>query len=321
MQAKGVSSLTSLADKIVFCQPGVVGGWLAAAPVNHWQLSFNDKWCMSHSASMHEMGHSLGLLHSGKGDDDYGDESGYMGYGAISANGPLKCFNAIKSWQLGWYSDRAVQVSSSSPTKVDLAGVVNYGLTTSDHAVLVNVDSGKYYMLYNQASLANSETGDAVNKVAIVAPVSSGSRLLAQLDVSNPRFTVNNYSNGNDLVVQVCHKSSNGGVDSIVLTIGLGQSYCNDNIPVVTTSSVDSSSIPSSSGSTSLAAAVSAAICKSGGEDCSSDAQCCGDAACLGPTSATRKCSPCLALFDSCSNNNECCGGMKCSSGYCRAAA
>jgi hypothetical protein len=78
MQAKGVSSLTSLADKVVFCQPGVVGGWLAVAPVNHWRMSFNDEWCTSLSASIHEMGHSIGLLHSGEGESDYGDTSGYM---------------------------------------------------------------------------------------------------------------------------------------------------------------------------------------------------------------------------------------------------
>jgi hypothetical protein len=78
MKARGVSSITSLADKVVFCQPGVVDGWLAVAPVNHWRLSFNDEWCTSLSASIHEMGHSLGLLHSGEGNSDYGDTSGYM---------------------------------------------------------------------------------------------------------------------------------------------------------------------------------------------------------------------------------------------------
>lgn len=310
MQVKGVSNVNSLADKIFFCHPGVVGGWLAVAPVNHWRLSFNDQWCVSHSATMHEFGHSLGLLHSGKGSDDYGDESGYMGYGVKSSTGPSKCFNGIKNWQLGWFSDRSVEVSSSSPTKVNLASFVDADSTTSEHTVLVKVD-GKYYIQYNRAKGMNSETGAAANMVTIVTAVTSGSRLVGQIDTSNSRFT-----GDNDLVVEVCSKNSNSGIDSVVLSIGSSKSYCSDSIPTIGSASAEAGG----SSGLSLEEAVAMATCKAGGESCSSDAQCCGDTACLGETSATRVCSSCLSLFEACSSNTECCGGMKCNSGFCRAS-
>lgn len=60
MQIKGVSDVSSLADKVFFCQPGVVGGWLAVSPVNHWRMNFNDEWCTSLSANIHEVRHARG---------------------------------------------------------------------------------------------------------------------------------------------------------------------------------------------------------------------------------------------------------------------
>ena len=39
---------------------------------------FNDLWAVSLSGTMHELGHTLSLLHSGEGDSKYGDQTGYM---------------------------------------------------------------------------------------------------------------------------------------------------------------------------------------------------------------------------------------------------
>jgi hypothetical protein len=78
---------------------------------------------------MHELGHTVGLIHSGAGPSAYGDESGYMvrpslayalhsatalhcvplpsdssilqGYGDKAVKWPRKCFNALNHWQLG----------------------------------------------------------------------------------------------------------------------------------------------------------------------------------------------------------------------------
>jgi hypothetical protein len=70
-----------LADKVMFCQPPGSGGWLANAGVNHWMSQYNNEWCLSLSANMHEIGHNLGLLHSSDYENpnvEYSDTSGYM---------------------------------------------------------------------------------------------------------------------------------------------------------------------------------------------------------------------------------------------------
>lgn len=60
-QALQVSSVATLADRVLFCvAPGTSVGWIASASVNHWRAVFNDEWCLSLSGTMHEMGHTLG---------------------------------------------------------------------------------------------------------------------------------------------------------------------------------------------------------------------------------------------------------------------
>ncbi|GKY90412.1 hypothetical protein MPSEU_000015000 [Mayamaea pseudoterrestris] len=79
-----VSSVSTLATRMmIVLPPGTLGTpWLSNAGVNYWRSTYNDKWAMSLSAGMHEIGHNLGLLHSGEGtldpDLSYGDKTGYM---------------------------------------------------------------------------------------------------------------------------------------------------------------------------------------------------------------------------------------------------
>jgi hypothetical protein len=91
---------------------------------------------------MHELGHTVGLIHSGAGPSVYGDESGYMvrpslanvlaardenssvlslsvafvvqGYGDKAVKWPRKCFNALNHWQLG------VSLGRQQPSGVDI---------------------------------------------------------------------------------------------------------------------------------------------------------------------------------------------------------
>jgi hypothetical protein len=78
-QATNVTSVALLADRILYCvAPGTADGWIASAAVNHWRAVFNEDWCLSLSGTMHELGHTLGLLHSGEDGNTYGDQTGYM---------------------------------------------------------------------------------------------------------------------------------------------------------------------------------------------------------------------------------------------------
>ena len=90
-------------DYVMICiPPGTSGSWVAYAYVNGWVSVYNDGWCNSLSAQMHEVGHNLGLAHSGES-ATYDDQSGMMGYSYNQDEGPVMCFNGVKSWQLDWY--------------------------------------------------------------------------------------------------------------------------------------------------------------------------------------------------------------------------
>lgn len=46
----------------------------AYAYINHYLSVYNDRWCESVSGQMHEIGHNLGLAHSGEGSNNYADQ-------------------------------------------------------------------------------------------------------------------------------------------------------------------------------------------------------------------------------------------------------
>lgn len=63
-------------DHVMIClPPGTNGNWIAYAYVSSWLSIYNDKMCSSMSAQMHEVGHNLGLAHSGES-GQYDDQSG-----------------------------------------------------------------------------------------------------------------------------------------------------------------------------------------------------------------------------------------------------
>jgi hypothetical protein len=52
-----LESVTELSDHVMMCLPPGTGDWAANAGVNYWRAHFNDQWCTSLSATMHELGH------------------------------------------------------------------------------------------------------------------------------------------------------------------------------------------------------------------------------------------------------------------------
>jgi hypothetical protein len=53
---RNVTDASELADRVVFCLPNGTGNWAARAAVRHWRAQFNDEWCTSLTATMHEIG-------------------------------------------------------------------------------------------------------------------------------------------------------------------------------------------------------------------------------------------------------------------------
>ena len=66
-------------DHVMVCVPPGTGSWVAWAYINHWLSVYNDDWCTSPSAGMHELGHNMNLGHSGES-SIYDDQTGMMGY-------------------------------------------------------------------------------------------------------------------------------------------------------------------------------------------------------------------------------------------------
>ena len=99
-----------------------------------------------------EIGHNLGLAHSGEGSDSYGDRTGMMGYSYTQDDGPEMCFNAPKNWQLGWYPEGAYTVVNNF-FEGKIFGIADYGAFINGD---LNVSNGEIIM----AKLIDSAAGE-----------------------------------------------------------------------------------------------------------------------------------------------------------------
>lgn len=165
------------ADFIIYCLPP--GTYVAARPgegiayayINHWLSVFDDEWCHSSSLLMHEIGHDMNLGHSNEDGQPYEDESGIMGASFPNKNGPRMCFNAAKSWQLGWYKDKGIAINSSGSTPCFdgiLHGIADYPIATTV-LLKVQTESNDYYINFNAKKGINRGTQEAGNMVTVVS--------------------------------------------------------------------------------------------------------------------------------------------------------
>jgi len=63
-----------------------------------------------------------------------------MGYSYSQSDTPVMCFNAAKSYQLGWYSDKVLEVNPlTSPfSQITLGSIVDYGTTSNPVVMKIN---------------------------------------------------------------------------------------------------------------------------------------------------------------------------------------
>jgi len=176
-EAKAVlGSLGSQFDHVMLCLPPGTktnGGWIGYAYLNHYLSVYNDKWCNYVSLQMHEIGHNMNLKHSGQDDDEYGDETGAMGYSSAYDDGPLMCFNAPKNWQLGWYSD-AQEIVTVDGWSGNLYGIADYGGTEIGSAGVIaqipaSIDGGTddWYVSFNRKAGINAGTSEGGDQVLV----------------------------------------------------------------------------------------------------------------------------------------------------------
>jgi Gametolysin peptidase M11 len=144
------------------------------------------------------------MLHSGKGNNEYGDQSGLMGYSYGQGNAPAMCFNGAKHAHLGWYDDRTAIVNPSNGAwNGTIAAFVDYAITSKTQFVIVIV--GDIYLQYNRATKFNAGVKEKRNTITITRAIDlkSTSLSLAGLN-SGESFLIANYTGTLGLIIEVC---------------------------------------------------------------------------------------------------------------------
>ena len=126
-----------------------------------------------------EIGHNLNLAHSGGLDGaEYTDHTGMMGNPLYLDDVGAMCFNAAKSWQLGWYDDRKISINPRIESwKGRIIGIADYENNSLDHPVIVKIESGTatdQYITFNRATGVNRHNEEADNEVTIVQTGNDG---------------------------------------------------------------------------------------------------------------------------------------------------
>jgi hypothetical protein len=135
-----VGSLSANFDHVLYVvPPGTADSWIAYGYFNNYRTVYNNNWATKVSAQMHEVGHNFDLQHSSEGSNSYGDQQGMMGYSYNQDDTPVMCFNAAKSSQLTWYSDKELTITQSWTGKV--IGLADYGNASSEQNVILKAEN------------------------------------------------------------------------------------------------------------------------------------------------------------------------------------
>jgi hypothetical protein len=91
-----------------------------------------------------------------------------MGYSYSQDDSPVMCFNGPKNWQLGWYSDRQVALSSGSSWTGKVYGISDYESSSSDDAVVIKISSSpNTYVSFNRQAGISAGTYEGGNQVLV----------------------------------------------------------------------------------------------------------------------------------------------------------
>jgi len=164
---------------------------------------------------MHEVGHNLNLAHSSHNGNEYGDQSGLMGYSYNWNGGPKMCFNPAKSYQLGWYDDQVLTINPATKAQGSYDYILNGAAKYQENknaliSLRLQTDgNADYYVGYNHAVGANSESQEGRDRVLVVRKTGGGVSGYGQSELtsvlaSNQSWKLSNWQgSGRDVTVTV----------------------------------------------------------------------------------------------------------------------
>jgi hypothetical protein len=194
-------------------------GWAGYAYVNSWNSVYQGNFYKNVGVGMHEIGHNFGLGHSGNVDGQtYSDHTGYMGNPLTTDEVGRLCFNAAKSWQLGWYSARhrllsPISLGPGYNEELDLVGIADFGNSNDQVTpVLLKLETNTgadHFVAFNRATGVNGDVTEARDLVTVVRVNQNDGVSLSQSYVdgfleSGDTLTISNFGGTNiDLDIKV----------------------------------------------------------------------------------------------------------------------
>ncbi len=212
-------------DLVMFCLPKGPRGIAWAYAKTKFSF-YNNKWCGAVASTMHEVGHNIGLGHSGelfRGES--GDGIGFMGTNPGQED-VRQCYNPQKSYQLGWYDDKTETINpldGKGKRTFTLNGIADFKRKNKALVVLRLEQLTKtedYYIGFNQAKGINKDTLEDVNKLVIIRKDKGGPKEYGQSTkiadlIPGERHVIRNFDGvGN---VQVQFKGLKNGNAKIVV--------------------------------------------------------------------------------------------------------
>ena len=142
--------------------------------VRMWHITHDQK------SSSTELGHNFNLAHSGGLDGKtYTDHTGMMGNPLYSDDIGAMCWDAAKSYQIGWYDKSTITISPKSEgTWIGaVAGVADFDNNPDNLPVVVKIETGTgtdQYIAFNRKKGVNRQMKQAGDEVTIVQTGKNG---------------------------------------------------------------------------------------------------------------------------------------------------
>lgn len=231
-----VSDYSSWYKLFIFSTNANWGGAAAWAYLPGVVSAYRDDYAYRMGVLVHELGHNIGLHHSGSGSASYADHSCLMGNPSYGDDGPQICFNGAKNWETSWFSDDSETVNVLSGKNWDgmLVGIDDYSknkYSKGTHYMVIKIPddaaNDDLYVMYNKKKGINGGVTFDADKVTITrGQTQQVSWRQGALDTSTNLYTSNNFGTSRKtLNVKLCEFSTNSASTDTARVLV----YTNDN--------------------------------------------------------------------------------------------